>query len=593
MKVALISMPWPLFNRPSVQLGVLKGYLRKNLPEIPVQAFHPYLFLAQTLGYQDYLKICDSSWLSESLGAGILFPEMRPKARQLYERLARKEGLAREYEEILTLTENTLSKYLKSIPWKEFQVVGFSVCLNQLTLSLWAAAFLKRCHPHLVVVFGGALCAEDLGRSLLEAFPFIDFVINREGEKPLASLIRALAENQSVKGLPGVFFRENGRIKGGGGAELSPEEIPSPIYEDYFRELSHLLPAKRFFPVIPLEASRGCWWGKCHFCNLNLQWQGYRRRPLERVLQDIRRHAEAGLLDFAFMDNCLDRKEALSLFETLSGDGRDYRIFAELRAIYTAKELRLMRRGGLYWVQIGIEALSTSLLKRLGKGTTATANVAAMRHCEEAGLELSANLICHFPGTTEAEIEETLSALDYVFPFRPLTTVSFWLGYESPVFRHPETFGLRRLYPHPYYRYLFPESLRRLLKPLAWAYQGDRRRQQRLWRPVIEKVKRWHKLWSTLREKYGPLLTYREGGHFLLLRQVTPEGQILHHRLKGPAREVYLFLTEPKEFREIKEAFPGLSAERLWTFLTDLHRKRLLFREGERFLALAIRPDQG
>ncbi|MBX6422860.1 RiPP maturation radical SAM C-methyltransferase [Thermosulfurimonas sp. F29] len=593
MRVALLALPWPLFNRPSVQLGVLKGYLRRVLPEVEVHTYHPYLSFAAALGYEDYLKICDSSWLAESLGAGLLFPERRDRARRLYERLSRREGLRRPYEEVLALLESHLRAYLKAVPWSRFRVAGFSVCLNQLTLSLWAANLLKREHPHLVIVFGGALCAGELGRSLLEAFPFIDFVINREGERPLAVLIRALSRGGPEEDLPGIFFRKEGRVRGGGELTLPPEEIPSPVYDDYFQELNHLPPEKRFFPLIPLEASRGCWWGKCHFCNLNLQWCGYRRRPLRAVLRDIRLHAQAGLLDFAFMDNCLDRKEALTLFEELSRDGRDYRFFAELRAIYSAEEFRLLRRGGLYWVQIGIEALSTSLLRRLGKGTTAMANVAAMRHCEEAGLELSANLICHFPGTTEDEIRETLTALDYVFPFRPLQTVSFWLGYESPVFQNPERFGLRRIYPHPFYRYIFPPEVLRKMTPLAWAYQGDRKHQQRLWQPVIKKVKTWQKLWNKLYREHGPLLTYREGGDFLIIRQVTPEGRILHHRLRGLSREIYLFLTEPRSFREVAETFPKISAEKLRAFLDDLERKRLLFREGERFLALAVRASRG
>ncbi|QJA05363.1 RiPP maturation radical SAM protein 1 [Thermosulfurimonas marina] len=587
MKVALIALPWPLFNRPAIQLGVLKGYLRR-ISGIEVRTFYPYLQVAYHLGYEVYHALCDSSWLCEALGAGLLFPEKQKEAERLFRRLARKEGLSLNYNEGLGLLEETLREYLLAIPWKEYQVVGFSVCLNQLTLSLWAARLLKEYFPHLRIVLGGALCAGNLGRSLLENFEFLDFVIQGEGERPLARLLAALSAGRSPEG-PGIFLRRGGKVVGEGQEELSPEEIPSPVYDDYFAELQNLPPEARFFPVIPLEASRGCWWGKCHFCNLNLQWCGYRLRPLAAVLSDIRRHARAGLLDLAFMDNCLDRRQALTLFEELAKDGRDYRIFAELRAIYTAEEYRRMRRGGLYWVQIGVEALSTSLLKRLGKGTTAIDNVAAMRHCEEAGLELSANLICHFPGSTPEEVEETLRNLDYVFPFRPLTTVSFWLGYGSPVAQRPQDFGLRRIYPHPYYRYLFPSEILKSLRVLALGYEGDRRRQLALWRPVVEKVRAWKKTWEELRARHGPLLTYREGGDFLLLRQVLPQGRVLHHRLRGPSREIYLFLTEPRPFEALQSRFSHLPAERLRSFLEDLERKRLLFREGDRFLALAVR----
>ncbi|RUM88198.1 MAG: hypothetical protein DSZ24_04315 [Thermodesulfatator sp.] len=587
MKVALIALPWPLFNRPAVQLGVLKGYLRR-LPGVGVRTFFPYLRVAWRLGYETYQALCDSSWLCEALGAGLLFPEKQESAARLFHRLARREGLTLDYHKTLFLLKDTLEEYFRALSWEKYQVVGFSVCLNQLTLSLWAARLLKERFPHLHIVLGGALCAGDLGRSLLENFDFVDFVIHGEGERPLARLLQALSQGRPPEG-PGIFLRRKGEVVGGELDQLPPEEIPSPVYEDYFAELQTLPAEARFFPVIPLEASRGCWWGKCRFCNLNLQWSGYRLRPLSAILGDIRRHARAGLLDLAFMDNCLDRRQALALFEELARDGRDYRIFAELRAIYTAEEYRRMRRGGLYWVQIGIEALSTGLLRRLGKGTTAMDNVAAMRHCEEAGLELSANLICHFPGSTEEEVHETLINLDYVFPYRPLTTVSFWLGYGSPVAQRPREFGLRRVYPHPYYRYLFPAEVLHKLQVLALGYEGDRRRQLALWRPVIQRVKAWKKTWQELRARHGPLLTYREGRDFLLLRQVLPRGQVLHHRLRGPSREIYLYLTEPRDFEALKGRFPRLPAERLRAFLEDLVRKRLLFREGQRFLALAVR----
>ncbi len=592
MKVALLSLPWPLFNRPSVQLGALKGYLRRVWPELQVKTFHPYLSVAEKLGFELYHEISESGWLSEALSFAMLFPERRERIAAVFLKEARKRGLSLSLEETATVVEKTLDAYLSGISWEDYRAVGISVCLSQLGASLWAAKWLKARYPKLPVIFGGSSCAEDLGRSLLEAFPWPDFIINREGEKPLYLLLKHLLLGEPFPPA-GVFYRRKGKILGGGTLELSREELPSPLYEDYLREVMALSPEKRFFPMIPLEASRGCWWFKCRFCNLNLQWRGFRKKPLPRVLKEIEAHAEAGFLDFAFVDNSLPHKEGLKLFETLASHGRDYRIFAELRASYRRDDYLTFARGGLRWVQIGIEALSTSLLKRLQKGTELIDNVAAMRHCEEADLELEANLILEFPGSSPEEVEETLKTLPYVFPFRPLKTVSFWLGYGSPVFRDPKAFGLKRLYPHPYYRYLLPEPLLRKLCPFVWTYHGDRRRQRRLWQPVREAVRRWGRERETLSKKHGKLLTYRDGREFLLIRQVLPDGKVLHHRLKGVSRKVYLFLTDIRSWSEILEAFPSLSAPELRNFLEDLTKKRLLFREGERFLALAIRQRRG
>ncbi len=590
MRIALVAMPWPLFNRPSIQLGVLKGHLRKVWPELEVKTFHPYLHLAQTIGFTLYHRLSETSWVAEALTAALLFPEKTPDIERLLQKLIRNRGFSFDFTELIQKIKGALEDYLGGINWEKYQAVGFSVCLNQLTSSLWAARWLKERHPRLPVIFGGSGCAEEMGRSLLALFPFIDFVINGEGEIPLTGLLRhlLLGEKRPSKGL---FFRQDGRIIGGGSEELAPEELPSPIYEDYLREVSSLPPEKRFFPLICLEASRGCWWFKCRFCNLNLQWKGFRRKPLPRVLQEVRAHARAGLLDFAFVDNCLAVKDSLALFAALARDRVDYRFFAELRAVYRRQDYHLLRQGGLTWVQIGIEALSTSLLRRLNKGTTALDNVAAMRHCEEAGLHLEGNLILEFPSSTEEEVQETLKHLDFVFPFRPLNTVSFWLGYGSPVFRNPKAFGLRAVYPHPYYQALFPEWVREKLVPLAWAYRGDRKKQKKIWKPVREKVALWKNRYTELTKTRGPLLSYRDGKHFILIRQVLPTGQVLHHRLSGASREIYLFLRDIRSLREVRERFDVLPSDRLEAFLRDLEHKKLIFREAERAIALAIHRD--
>ncbi len=588
MRLALVAMPWPLFNRPSVQLGVLKGYLHRAWPELQVQNFHPYLRVALALGYELYHELSETQWLAEALSAALLFPEKSPSIKEFVLKQGRKRGLKFDFEKTVAAIEKTLTTYLSRISWSEFRAVGFSVCLNQLMSSLWAAAWLKKKYPDLPIIFGGSGCAAEMGKSLLKTFPFIDFIINGEGERPLYELLKFLA-GQGPFPEKGLFYRQGEQVLGGGHAQLPGEALPSPIYEDYLREVAGLPPERRFFPLIPLEASRGCWWLKCRFCNLNLQWEGYRRKPLAQVINEVRAHARAGLLDFAFMDNCLPIKDALSLFKTLAEDQIDYRFFAELRAVYRREDYALMRRGGLTWVQIGIEALSTSLLRRINKGTTAIDNIAAMRHCEEQGLILEANLIMHFPGSTEKEVEETLKTLDYVFPFRPLSPVSFWLGYGSPVFREPKKFGLKAVYPHPFYRYFLPEEVFKSLVPLAWNYRGDRGYQQKIWKPVEAKVRRWQKAYQRLKKEKGPLLSYRDGGQFLLIRQVLPGGQVLHHRLPKASREIYLFITDPKSLEEISARFPRLPRDKIESFLNDLVAKRLVFREGERFLALAIR----
>ena len=67
MKLALISMPWAIFNRPSIQLGTLKGYLRQQLEHVEVECCHPYLDTAAAIGLDNYRIISESPWAAEAL----------------------------------------------------------------------------------------------------------------------------------------------------------------------------------------------------------------------------------------------------------------------------------------------------------------------------------------------------------------------------------------------------------------------------------------------------------------------------------------------------------------------------------------------
>ena len=88
-----------------------------------------------------------------------------------------------------------------------------------------------------------------------------------------------------------------------------------------------------------------------------------------------------------------------------------------MRATTPSNELKVLRDAGMRQVQIGIEALSTGLLKKLHKGTTAIQNLEIMRNCEALGIESVSNLILQFPGSSELDVAETLSAIEFAWPF--------------------------------------------------------------------------------------------------------------------------------------------------------------------------------
>ena len=590
--IALIAPPWPLFNRPSIQLAALKAFLVQEEPGIRVDSLHPYLPLANDLGLECYHEISQSSWTAESIGAGILFPELKDRCNCLFSRIIKKRasraGKSISPGPVREVMTETIDAFVASYDWRTCRLIGITVCLNQLCASLLIAKKIKELAPSVPIVIGGASCAGCLGPSLLGAFLQIDYTINGEGERPLLGLLHYLQGKRHT--LPrAVYGRETPHSN-----DIEKDQVPNldslpiPDFDDYFGQLRQLLKKRSVSPVVPIEFSRGCWWRRCNFCNLNLQWSGYRAKSPKRMASEIdylsRRY---GVLDFAFMDNALPRKYAASLFQDLAGHNRDYSIFAEVRAVHPIDELATMARGGLKDIQVGIESLSTSLLRRINKGVRAIDNIAIMRHAEEVGIRLEGNLIMHFPGSTEEEVEQTIEALDFVWPFRPLNTVSFWLGLGSPVEQRPSDFGISGIRPHPFFAYLFPEEIYRRVSSLILSYRGDRELQYQRWRRVEKKVREWHLQRIQIGINTKPL-TYRDGGDYLIITQKLPDGKVLSHRLKGLSRRLYLYCITPRTMASVYDQATGQTHEQIRKFIKDLVDKRLVFQEGDRVISLAI-----
>ncbi len=608
--IALISMPWPLANRASIQLGALKSFLTQNLSDVRVVNIHVFLDVAHVLGISRYNAIAENTWVAESVYSYILNPELRTKIVSSFSKLCKAIPYLKN-ECVEDISHKIMDLHERSSIWQVIEkadLVGVSICLSQLSSSLYFIKETKRRFPDKKVVAGGSAVAGRLGESFLENVPEIDFVVNGEGEQPLLSLVKQLKNgNQSPsRPLPGVVFRDHtGKAVASECNQLdSLETLPVPDYNDYFFQLSRLPGMHNLIPGVPVEASRGCWWHRatpespekaCQFCNLNLQWKGYRYKTADKVAKEIeyltRKHATTR---FFFVDNNLPPRETDKLFETLEGHGRSYQIFLETRATVSRDTLLQMRRAGVSDVQIGIEGLSTKYLKRIHKGTTAIQNIEIMKNCEELGINNFSNLLIGFPGTREAEVEETLRTLDFVFIYRPLRIVKFWLGYSSPAYYRAKELGLRNIRNHPNYRYVFPNHLYNNLELMQKDYRFDKKKQERLWRPVVKKVKQWKDFYEKTRKRFPdiPILKYRDAKDFLIISRVSYDSQESESfRLRGASRDIYKFCDRNRSFGSICNQFPSFTKKELLGFLNTLVTKRVMFREGDRYLSLAVNID--
>jgi len=614
--IALISTPWPLYNRPSIQLGALKAYLQLKHPQVRVDARHFYLKLAEALGYKCYQLISERTWLAESIYAALLFPERFAAIEKLFQREVRSKPRLKEagLKHIASRVQETTDAFIDSLRVEEYLLAGFSVSLCQLTSSLYVIKRLKQKFPALITVIGGSTFSGPAAEKIFKSFPEVDMVVTGEGELPLGRLIDCLKASARPDDWPLIAGVARPASDGSSGAKpafnqlRSLNQLPPPNYDDYFALLKSFGPDKTFFPVLPVEASRGCWWQKagaagkptparpqkaagCAFCNLNLQWCGYRCKDPARAAHEIDRlTGRHQTLAVSIADNVLPKAHAGKLFKKTAGLEKDLKIFAEIRANTPLSELDIMRGAGMHELQIGIEALSTSLLKKLNKGTRTIQNLEIMRNCEALGLVNRSNLILHFPGSDAQDVAETLHNLEFALPFRPLQTVNFWLGLGSPVSQNPAAFGIKAVFNHPNWSILFPPGISRSMEFLIQAYRGDLGFQKKIWQPVKQKVAAWQKAYAELHREpaAAPVLSFRDGRDFLIITQRRYPTGSMEHRLKGTSRLIYLFCMQHRTLRHICSRFPGLAEDKISAFLKMMVAKKLMFEEGNAYLSLAV-----
>jgi len=607
-KIVLISTPWPLYNRPSIQLGTLKAYLRSIYPDVQVDAHHVYLKLAKSIGYRLYHEISKRTWLAETIYATLLYPERFQKIENLFNRESDRKSVLKTagLKSITDLVKKTTDEFISNVNWGDYLLAGFSVSLCQLTSALYFIKRIKQIFPKLFIIVGGSTFSGPATHDFLRLFPAVDAVINGEGELPFSQLIGCLKKSQilcrvpSIKGVIRPRAAENNDCPAGFHQMKELTSLPPPDYDDYFELLNSFDSHNVFFPTLPVETSRGCWWqrtsasGKtsgCAFCNLNLQWDGYRAKDSSQAVAEIDNlTGKYKTLSVAIVDNVLPKITSHNLFVKLNKLKKDLHLFSEIRATTSYPELKVMREAGMQEVQIGIEALSTPLLKKLHKGTTTIQNLEIMKNCEALGIKNISNLILHFPGSDERDVTQSLRNIEFALPYRPLKPVGFWLGHGSPVWQNPKTYRIQAVFNHPNWGFLFPRETFQSMRFMIQAYRGDLAYQRKIWRPFKKKLDTWHKIYTGLhcRPAQSPILSLRDGRDFLIILQRKAHTEPVNHRLVGTSRLIYLFCRHHRSLKRIRDQFPAFFEDKIIAFLKMMVDKKLMFEENDRYLSLAV-----
>lgn len=307
----------------------------------------------------------------------------------------------------------------------------------------------KRLYPNLPIVLGGWHPSLLPDQTL--AADFIDAVVIGQGEDALLEIVRRFEAGESLKGVPGVGYKENGRITFNPRRTLRPlREMPPKAYHLADFDAYQRVCGRRWAMY---TSSLACPYN-CGYCT-NDGVYGRKWNALEpaQVVEETTELVSRYNLELLWIvdDNFLvDRERAVGIAEGLVRRGVrfDWSIQASTNLVcrLTDEELKLLKRAGLSQVSQGADSGSPRVMHLMGKDFQTLDHVyGAAEKLTKAGIRPSFNLIFGYPGETEQERHQSVELMMNIcrrYPGAEFWTNIFTPYPGSPIMQRAFEFGI-------------------------------------------------------------------------------------------------------------------------------------------------------
>lgn len=294
-------------------------------------------------------------------------------------------------------------------------VIGFSCYIWNIEETLKVIDILKKINPSIVIILGGPEVSYDTCEWMAK-HPNIDFIVMGEGEQTFKQLLTEMKSKQNYKKVPGIAFRENGKVVFTPQMnKLDLKELPSPYR--FPEDAAHL--GKR---VTYIETSRGCPFS-CQFCLSSIE-VGVRYFDREKIKDDIRYLMANGAKTIKFVDRTfnISRSYAMEMFrflidEHLPGTVFQFEITADIMRPEVIEFLNNEAPKGLFRFEIGVQSTNdytNELVMRKQNFSKLTRTVTMVK--EGGKIDQHLDLIAGLP---EEDYNSFRKTFNDVFEMRP------------------------------------------------------------------------------------------------------------------------------------------------------------------------------
>lgn len=299
-------------------------------------------------------------------------------------------------------------KKVQEINKKNYDIVAISIPFEtNLYPALTFSKILKE-ETTAKVVIGGNLINPTINSYV--QYPdifekFTDGFLIGEGEKALIDYVNYLQKNISIEEVSGLVYKKDSIVKKNSFARVNNvEQIKPPAFIGInFENYSN--------PVVHLEFSKGCYWGKCAYCYTNEQKRYYiiqHKKAVDIVESIVKNH---NLRQFSILDDSFNPNFAEKFAEEILRRNLDisYDVFFRFEKSLTAKFLKKMHKSGLKNIFFGLESGSPRILQLMNKGIDLNVAKKILRNTYAIGINSYVGFIFGFPTETITDVERTIA----------------------------------------------------------------------------------------------------------------------------------------------------------------------------------------
>ncbi len=450
---------------PSLALRLSRRQLVPEGPRFnPLNEHDELLELFGPMGTHDQAKYIASLYLDDLADIVKLSVDERFEFSRYAESLASSEASFSPLYDALknkTIIDEAIVKIIDSyienfLP----DVVGFTIPFpGNFFGMLRSAEYIRKKYPSIKIIAGGGFVNTELRElSDIRLFQFIDYLTFDDGELPIKYLLEFFNGTRKKDELLRTWYLENQTLKKSKSttSDVAFKTLNGPTYDglDHNKYVSMLElpnPMHRMwsdFKWNKMIMAHGCYWKKCTFCDVNLDYiERYEPTRVDTLIDSIERlKKESGHSGFHFVDEAAPPALVKSLSESLIDRQIKISWWGNLRFDKQFEQIaEIMADSGCVAVTGGLEVGSPRVLKLINKGTTVEQVARVTKSFTDVGIYVHAYLMYGFPSQTVQETIDSLEVVRQLF-LNECIHSGYWHRFmctaHSPIGKNPEKFGI-------------------------------------------------------------------------------------------------------------------------------------------------------